>query len=85
MPKRSDDPLSRREREIMNAVFALRNRAFAEDIRDRLTNPPTHSAVRVMLARLEKKGCLKHVQEGARRSRRHASRGVAARPFGIFF
>lgn len=40
--------------------------AFAEDIRERLANPPSHSAVRVMLARLEKKGHLRHEQQGAR-------------------
>ena len=50
----------------MNAVFALGNRASADEIRARLTNPPGDSAVRVMLARLEKKGCLKHQQDGAR-------------------
>ena len=66
MPKKTDVPLTRREREIMNAVFALGNRASAEDIRARLADPPGDSAVRVMLARLEKKGCLKHQQEGAR-------------------
>ena len=58
--------LSAREREIMNAVFALGNRAYAEQIRDRLTNPPSHSAVRVMLARLETKGYLRHEQDGTR-------------------
>ena len=58
--------LTRREREIMNAVFALGNRASAEDIRARLTDPPTDSSVRVMLARLEKKGYLKHQQDGVR-------------------
>jgi BlaI family penicillinase repressor len=58
--------LTRREREIMNAVFALGNRASAEDIRARLHNPPTDSSVRVMLARLEKKGVLKHQQDGVR-------------------
>jgi len=58
--------LTRREREIMNAVFALGNRATAEDIRARLHNPPGDSAVRVMLARLERKGALKHQQEGLR-------------------
>jgi BlaI family penicillinase repressor len=50
----------------MNAVFALGNRASAEDIRARLTNPPGDSAVRVMLARMEKKGVLKHQQDGLR-------------------
>ena len=50
----------------MNAVFALGNRASAEEIRGRLTEPPSDSSVRVMLARLEKKGRLKHQQEGLR-------------------
>ena len=58
--------LTRREREIMNAVFALENRASAEAIRARLTTPPSDSSVRVMLARLEKKGYLKHQQDGLR-------------------
>jgi BlaI family transcriptional regulator, penicillinase repressor len=66
MPKTIVERLTRREREIMNAVFALSNRASAEEIRARLTNPPGDSSVRVMLARLEKKGCLKHQQDGLR-------------------
>lgn len=66
MPKKSEERLTRREREIMNAVFALGNRASADDIRARLVSPPTDSSVRVMLARLEKKGYLKHQQEGPR-------------------
>src|ERR1700722_14367990 len=66
MPKTNSTLLTRRELEIMNAVFALGNRAPADDIRVRLTDPPSDSAVRVMLSRLEKKGCLKHQQDGAR-------------------
>ena len=58
--------LTRREREIMNALFALGNRASAEAIRVRLTEPPSDSSVRVMLARLEKKGYVKHQQDGLR-------------------
>ena len=59
-------PLTRREREIMDAIFALGNRASAEDIRGRLADPPSDSSVRVMLARLEKKGCVRHQQDGLR-------------------
>lgn len=66
MPKRRIDYLTRREREIMNALFALGNRASADEIRASLSSPPSDSSVRVMLARLEKKGCLKHRQEGLR-------------------
>jgi BlaI family transcriptional regulator, penicillinase repressor len=50
----------------MNAVFALGNRASAEDIRARLSDPPSYSAVRAMLVRLEKKGWLRHHEEGLR-------------------
>ena len=66
MPKTLTEHLTRREREIMNALFKLGNQASAEDIRVHLTNPPSDSSVRVMLARLEKKGVLKHQQDGLR-------------------
>jgi BlaI family penicillinase repressor len=66
MPKFTNEQLTRREREIMNAIFALGNLASAEEIRARLKNPPGDSSVRVMLARLERKGCLKHRKDGLR-------------------
>lgn len=58
--------LSRREREIMHALFALGERATAEDIRLQLTDPPSYSAVRAMLAKLEAKGFVRHRAEGLR-------------------
>jgi predicted transcriptional regulator len=66
MPKGVRDPLPQREREIINALFALGNRATAEEIRARLVDPPSGSSVRVMLARLEKKGYVRHSQDGVR-------------------
>ena len=66
MPKQSAERLTRREREIMNAIFALGNRASAEDIRLRMISPPSYSSVRVMLTRLEKKGYVKHQEDGLR-------------------
>ncbi len=66
MARTSPERLTRREREIMNAVFSLGNRASAEDIRACLADPPGDSSVRVMLARLEKKGHLRHEQDGVR-------------------
>ena len=48
----------------MHAVFALENRAPAEAIRLRLTPPVSSSAIRTMLARLERKGYLRHAREG---------------------
>jgi BlaI family transcriptional regulator, penicillinase repressor len=64
MRKTSIDRLGAREREIMNAIFALGNRATADDILARLIDPPGYSTVRVMLTRLEKKGYLQHTQDG---------------------
>ena len=58
--------VTRREREILNVVFALGNRASADEIRQRLADPPSHSSVRVMLARLEQKGLLRHAVDGVR-------------------
>ena len=66
MPTSRAERLTRREREIMNAIFALGNRAAAEAIRARLSDPPSDSSVRVMLARLEQKGSLRHQQDGPR-------------------
>ena len=66
MGKLNPAQLTRREREIMDAVFALGNRASAEDIRTRLLDPPSYSSVRVMLSRLEDKGYLRHTVDGVR-------------------
>jgi BlaI family transcriptional regulator, penicillinase repressor len=66
MAKRTTHHLTRREREIMHAIFALNNRASAEEIRARLSDPPSDSSVRVMLTRLENKGLVRHQSHGAR-------------------
>jgi BlaI family penicillinase repressor len=59
-------PLSRREREILDAIFAIGEEASAEEIRERLSDPPSYSAVRAMLAKLEAKGAVKHKEKGLR-------------------
>jgi predicted transcriptional regulator len=66
MPAPRPEKLSRREREIMDALFASPAGASAEDVRARLTDPPSYSAVRTMLARLEGKGFVRHREEGLR-------------------
>ena len=58
--------LPRREREIMDVLFELGVEASAEEIRERLTDPPSYSAVRAMLAKLEAKGAVKHKEKGLR-------------------
>lgn len=83
--------LSRREREIMHALFALDDRASADDIRRQLVNPPSYSAVRAMLAKLEAKGYIRHRAEGLRYiyypvTPRTAARRVALRELvRVFF
>jgi BlaI family penicillinase repressor len=66
MKRTSPEQLPPRYREILHAVFALGSRASAEDIRGHLTRPPSYSAVRAMLVRLEARGYLKHHKQGAR-------------------
>jgi predicted transcriptional regulator len=66
MPTAPQEKLSRREREIMHALHALGDRASVEDIRQRLTEPPSYSAVRAMLVKLEAKGHIRHREEGLR-------------------
>jgi predicted transcriptional regulator len=61
-----NERLSRREREIMDVLFALGDEASAEEIRERLTETPSYSAVRAMLAKLEAKGAVRHKEKGLR-------------------
>jgi predicted transcriptional regulator len=65
MLKKQQDPLSRREREMMNIIFA-RERATAVEVMDAMAEPPSYSAVRATLRVLEQKGHLKHEHDGTR-------------------
>lgn len=59
--------LSRREREIMDIVYAAEGAsAAAGEIRARMASPPSYSAVRATLRILEQKGFLKHEEDGTR-------------------
>ena len=86
-----NEKLTRREREIMDAIFALGDRASAEEVRERLSDPPSYSAVRAMLAKLEVKGYLRHREEGLRyvyvptRSRAAAQRNALQKLMSVFF
>ena len=85
------EKLSRREREIMDALFALGGSASAEDVRARLSDPPSYSAVRAMLAKLEAKGYIRHREEGLRyvyfptKSRAAAQRNAVDKLVRVFF
>src|SRR5689334_3786722 len=83
--------LSRREREIMDVLYALGDNAAAEDIRERLSDPPSYSAVRAMLAKLEAKGVIRHRTEGLRyvyspvTSRTTAQKKAVSNLMNVFF
>ncbi len=57
--------LGARERQIMDVLFAM-GEASVGEVRDRLADPPSYSAVRTMIRLLESKGLLKHRQEGTK-------------------
>lgn len=64
MSHSTDNPQhSRRERQIMDAVYRL-GQASAQEILDNIPEPPSYSAVRALLAILVEKGSLKHMREG---------------------
>ncbi|QAY78451.1 BlaI/MecI/CopY family transcriptional regulator [Sphingosinicella sp. BN140058] len=51
--------LPRREREIFE-ILVTAGEATAADVRKAMVDPPSHSAVRTMLTRLEAKGMVSH-------------------------
>jgi BlaI family transcriptional regulator, penicillinase repressor len=59
------DPLSRRERQIMDVIYA-RGQATAAEVIEALPDPPSYSAIRALLRILEEKGHLRHLQDGPR-------------------
>lgn len=65
MTKRGLEELGRRERQIMDAVLELKEATVGE-VRERLADPPSYSAVRAQLRILEEKGWLKHREDGPR-------------------
>jgi predicted transcriptional regulator len=65
MTKVAHHDLSRRERQIIEALYKL-GRASAADSRAELPAAPSESAVRSLLRILEEKGHVRHEQDGAR-------------------
>ena len=82
--------LSRRERQIMDALYR-RGRASVSEVIEELPDPPGYSAVRAMLGKLEDKGHLAHEQDGPRyvyfptRPREEATQTALRRMMRTFF
>jgi predicted transcriptional regulator len=64
-PKETHQNLSRRERQIMNVIYA-RGAVSVQEVVDQIPDPPSYSAVRAMLRVLEEKGHVKHREDGPR-------------------
>lgn len=90
MNHRALDELPARERQVMDALYSLGEGAVS-DVRAALPAPPTYSAIRTMLGRLEEKGFVSHRQMGRRYlyrprlSRNRARRGALDRLIRTFF
>ena len=82
--------LTRRERQIMEVVFA-RGEASAREILGEIPDPPGYSSVRKLLGILVEKGRLKQRQEGKRliysatQTRGRAARGALQKLLDVFY
>ena len=90
LKKTVDSELSRRERQIMDILFA-RGRATGPEIQEGLPGQPNYSSVRTILRVLERKGYVRHFEEGLRYvyeptvAREAASRSALQRIIRTFF
>jgi BlaI family transcriptional regulator, penicillinase repressor len=88
--KTADPDLSRRERQVMDILFA-RGRATGQEIQEALADKPNYSSVRTILRVLERKVYVRHVEEGLRYvyeptvAREAASRSALQRIIRTFF
>jgi BlaI family penicillinase repressor len=82
--------LSRRERQIMDVVYA-QNKASASEVLELMSDPPTRTSIRTILRILEEKGHLKHETVGREfvyyptRPREKVGRSTFARVLQTFF
>lgn len=82
--------LSRRERQIMDILYEL-GEASASRVLEKLPDPPSYSAVRALLRKLEEKGHITHREQGARyvyyplQDREGAGRSAISRLVRTFF
>jgi BlaI family transcriptional regulator, penicillinase repressor len=89
MPEKERE-LSRRERQIMDIVYA-RGEATAAEVESALADAPSYSTVRALLRILERKGFLKHREDGPRyvflptEPHQKASRHAIKRVLDTFF
>jgi predicted transcriptional regulator len=90
MPPRAETQLSRRERQIMDVIYASGQASVAE-VHRCLSDAPSYSAVRALMGILVGKGHLRHKAQGNKyiylpiRSRKDASHSAVRRLLKTFF
>jgi predicted transcriptional regulator len=90
MPRPATLDLSRRERQIMSALYRL-GPATAAEVLAAIPKPPSYSAIRAHLRVLEEKGHVRHEDDGTRYvyqptvPRERARRGALADMVHTFF
>jgi BlaI family transcriptional regulator, penicillinase repressor len=88
--EKMNETLSRRERQIMDILFSM-GRASGPEIQERLPGQPSYSGVRTILRVLERKGHVRHVEEGLRyiympvMTREKATKSAIDRLIATFF
>jgi predicted transcriptional regulator len=88
--KHDEQPMTRRERQIMDVIYKL-GEATAAEVREHLPEPPSYSSVRKLLSILEEKGAVKHIERDRRyvflpaRSKREARRTALKHLVETFF
>jgi len=82
--------LSKRERQIMDAVYSL-GAATASQVLERLEDPPSRSSVRTFLTILENRGHLRHKKVGQEyvyeptQPRQNVGKSALQRVLDVFF
>jgi predicted transcriptional regulator len=90
MRNAQEDPLSRRERQIMDILYQ-KEQATAVEIEEAMPDAPTNAAVRAKLRVLEEKGHVRREEQGLRyvyfpvKARDSARRGALQRVITTFF
>jgi len=87
---RAAQGLATREQQILEVLYQLEKASVAE-VREKLADPPSYSAVRTMIGQLERKGLVQRDRSGIKhiyspvQSKRSASRSALRRVMKTFF
>ena len=88
--KPTNTGLATREQQIMDVLFQLEKASVAQ-VREKLADPPSYSAVRTMIGHLERKGLVRRDRSGVKHfyspveSKRSASRSALRNVIATFF